>query len=62
MWLAVEWVGLLVKWVEFDGAVLGLMMHVHMSVVFRTFLHSYRSTCNAIHVYTCIYMYIYVYI
>ena len=33
MWLAVEWVGLIVKWVEFDGAVLGLMMHVHMYVL-----------------------------
>ena len=37
MWLAVEWVGLIVKWVEFDGAVLGLMMHVHMYVVLKTF-------------------------
>ena len=47
MWLAVEWVGLIVKWVEFDGAVLGLMMHVHMYVVLKTFLHFYGSTCNA---------------
>ena len=47
MWLAVEWVGLIVKCVEFDGAVLGLMMYVHMYVVLKTFLHSYRTTCNA---------------
>ena len=40
MWLAVEWVGLIVKWVEFDGTLLGLMMHVHMYVVYKHFLHS----------------------